>query len=69
MAHPETLVKEYKYTRYLHSRFPEWIVEELRLEEENKPLARILSDGRGLLITKKANCEKQYRYKSSNSHY
>lgn len=53
MAHPETLVKEYKYTRYLHERFPEWIVEELPLAEENRPLAKILNAHRGLLITKK----------------
>jgi hypothetical protein len=53
MAHPQTLVKEYKYTRYLHERFPEWIVEELPLAEENRPLARILNARRGLLITKK----------------
>jgi len=53
MADPDIVVKEYKYTRYLHSLFPDYIIPELPIKPENKPLTNILNAGRGMLITKK----------------
>jgi hypothetical protein len=53
MEDPETLIEEYKYTRFLHQKFDHLIIPELSIEQENKPLTNILNAGRGLLITKK----------------
>lgn len=53
MKKPDTLVKEYKYTRYLHNLFPKLIIPEHPINAKNTPLTNILNAGRGLLITKK----------------
>ena len=53
MRDSSSLIKEYKYTRYLSSLFDDLIVPEYPINVDNRPLTNILNAGRGLLITKK----------------
>jgi hypothetical protein len=53
MAKPDIVVKEYKYTLYLHTLFGDYIIPELPINAKNKPLTNILNAGRGLHISKK----------------
>jgi hypothetical protein len=53
MTYPDIVVKEYKYTRYLHALFPDYIIPELPINAKNKPLTNILNAGRQLHISKK----------------